>query len=238
MRRPRDYVTHPFILMGIILLTCFPAELVATGQHLGLRRAVVSLVVAAPFVALLFALVTYLDRTKKQLAALAMTDMLTGLANRRSFFEQAQWQRLRRPDGVLFLIDADHFKQINDTYGHAVGDSCLQAIGDHLRGMLREQDLCGRVGGEEFAAFLPGARMSEALAIGERLVRELTVSIDSPGLSVNVTLSIGAADASAATQIEHLMHLADTALYAAKQNGRARIVVWDEGMKMTPEAAA
>ena len=123
----------------------------------------------------------------------------------------------------LLLLDLDHFKQINDTRGHAVGDQVLANVGAMLRSVLRAQDFAGRNGGEEFAVLLPDTDIGVALEVAER-VRATIAEVTLPGTDVPVTASIGVAGfPSHASTPERLERLADAALYVAKRQGRNRV---------------
>jgi diguanylate cyclase (GGDEF)-like protein len=166
--------------------------------------------------------------TARQVAEqLAQTDMLTGLNNRRAFFEHGQTlanycQRNRLPLCVV-MVDADHFKQINDSYGHAVGDAVLCNLAGLLRRSLRKSDVCGRMGGEEFAMLLPDTSLDEATALAERFCQSYAATpTNNDGVEVANTVSIGVA--SDGYDIDHLLHCADGALYQAKSAGRNRVV--------------
>ncbi len=157
----------------------------------------------------------------------AATDGLTGLPNKRAVTDAvkrtvAQASTTQAPLALL-LIDLDHFKQINDKRGHAVGDQVLANVGAVLRAVLRAQDFAGRNGGEEFAILLPDTEIADALAIAER-IRTAIAEISLPGTDVSVTASIGVAGFPdhASTQ-ERLERLADAALYLAKRQGRNRV---------------
>lgn len=147
----------------------------------------------------------------------------------RAFKEQADsiFAYTRRYDLPLcaLLLDIDHFKQINDTYGHAAGDQVLRAVAQRLKAGLRETDLCGRLGGEEFGVLLAGTDMSEALQIAEKLrlaVQATEVAINDRTL--RVTISVGLAEADAACpDASYLLAKADTAMYFAKSNGRNQV---------------
>ncbi|HEY3645478.1 MAG TPA: two-component regulator propeller domain-containing protein [Gammaproteobacteria bacterium] len=167
----------------------------------------------------------------KDLEKLATTDGLTRLHIRRSFLERAQGEfersrRYQRPLSVL-MLDVDHFKRVNDSYGHETGDRVLRVLADACRAGLRQQDLIGRYGGEEFVAALPETTAAVAQDTAERLrraVEELTVN--SPQGPVKLTISIGVATLNAGTtSISGLINAADRALYEAKQKGRNRVVV-------------
>jgi len=171
-----------------------------------------------------------LQAQQSQLEHLAREDVLTGLANRRRFEERAKEeclraQRYHHPLSIL-LADLDHFKSINDTYGHAFGDLVLKDVGQILLRHCRTSDLCARHGGEEFAILLPETELAEAYKVAERLcaaVRSLVFK--QPSGSIHVTVSFGAAgmDHEQRQTLEELLEQADQALYAAKRNGRDRV---------------
>lgn len=128
--------------------------------------------------------------------------------------------------GVLLMIDADDFKGINDRYGHGVGDKALQAIADAMNRALRTNDVCGRIGGEEFAVILSATSVANAHAIAERLRQEVEL-IRLPARSdetVELSVSIGAAVLRGGADASSVMRLADKRLYAAKEAGRNQTV--------------
>jgi len=165
-----------------------------------------------------------------KLVQLAETDGLTEILNRRTFMDRSSMElkrafRHHTPTSLL-MIDIDHFKNVNDTYGHHVGDEVLRSLARRLAGVLRREDLLGRIGGEEFAALLPQTDIDGALPAAERLrlaVESMIVSCD--GWEIRVTVSIGASlqEAERVQDLERLLQRADKALYAAKQNGRNRV---------------
>lgn len=163
------------------------------------------------------------------LERLATTDPLTGLLNRRAFFEatEREIRRARRYGNPLALIifDVDHFKRINDAYGHPFGDEVLRRIASISRCMLREQDLMGRLGGEEFAITIVHPPLRTVAAIAERLrnaIDELVVEHEDR--RVNVTVSLGVAEMTAdIDDLERLISTADERLYIAKREGRNRV---------------
>jgi diguanylate cyclase (GGDEF)-like protein len=161
--------------------------------------------------------------------ARAATDALTGLPNRRAI--QDTLKRMLAHSGrtmsplTALLIDLDHFKQINDTYGHDQGDAALAAVGDVLSSHVRASDFVGRNGGEEFIALLPDTNAAGALVLTERL-RAAVAAIELPGVNRAITASFGVATyPDHAGDSEALLRLADRALYAAKGNGRNRVEV-------------
>jgi diguanylate cyclase (GGDEF)-like protein len=160
-----------------------------------------------------------------KMARLAMTDGLTGLANRRHFdvVIEKEWQRaLRNRTPIsLLMIDADHFKAFNDNFGHQAGDLVLCGIAWSIaRHAKRASDCAARYGGEEFALILPGLSLAEAIELGERIRTEVG-SLEREGMSTT-TISVGAACLvpSSMTTSNHLISNADSALYAAKAHGR------------------
>jgi diguanylate cyclase (GGDEF)-like protein len=157
----------------------------------------------------------------------AATDGLTGLPNKRAATDAlkrmfAQASTTGSPLALL-LLDLDHFKQVNDQRGHAVGDQVLANVGAVLRSVLRARDFAARNGGEEFAVLLPDTEMSAAVEIAER-VRVAIAEISLPGTDVSVTTSIGVGSyPDHASTLERLERLADAALYLAKRHGRDRV---------------
>ncbi|HEU4532089.1 MAG TPA: diguanylate cyclase [Steroidobacteraceae bacterium] len=191
-----------------------------------------SMVGAAVFIALGVA-----DRLREQRAALteaqrrAQTDPLTGVLNRRSIVERleaacARAQARGLPISILF-IDLDHFKQINDTYGHAAGDACLRAIIDPIHAELRQSDVIGRYGGEEFVVILSSADSTAAHPIAQRILERVAeVSVEGFGTPIRLTCSIGvAASDTLGVWGDRLIAQADAAVYAAKRSGRNRVQV-------------
>ena len=186
----------------------------------------------------LYALPTMQDITERkrmeaELREMSTTDFLTGLSNRRYFMtrmaeELARLQRHDTQRAAVLMFDLDHFKRINDIYGHATGDVTLQHFANLARGDLRKIDTMGRIGGEEFAIILPGADLVAALVFAERLRRKVA---ETPALMgdqpIPVTVSIGIATMDATdTRVDAALIRADEALYRAKQGGRNQVVAW------------
>ena len=170
-----------------------------------------------------------LTRQHRDLAALASTDALTGLTNHRAFHERLAQElaRARRQNDPLSVIalDIDHFKSINDTYGHAEGDAALEAIARELSAQSRSFDVVGRIGGEEFALILPGVDAAEAHLVAERCRRAIaTLTIH--GRSIACSAGVAAFPADDADG-HRLLELADGALYWAKRSGRAQVRRFD-----------
>lgn len=169
-----------------------------------------------------------LESARSAAERVANTDMLTGLPNRRhtlTFLDQA----LRRAtqDGAplaVAIFDIDHFKQINDGHGHATGDEVIRSVGQRAKASLRDDDMVGRFGGEEFVCILQGRSALAAEIVAERVRKAVEADADSvaaglPGVTVSIGLAVYAGEAS----IEDLLHRADKALYAAKREGRNRL---------------
>ena len=164
---------------------------------------------------------------RNELEHRAYSDYLTGLANRRYFIEQAEIElsRCNRYESELSLImlDIDFFKKINDTFGHNVGDLVLQKIADVSRTVLRDIDIIGRIGGEEFAILLPKTNLEDSLIVAERLRIEISnASVVLENCEITFTASFGVVTTSK-SNIDELLIKADNALYQAKESGRNRV---------------
>lgn len=161
---------------------------------------------------------------------MAHTDALTGICNRRAFIERGEQtlrlcQREARPVSAL-LIDVDHFKKVNDAHGHAAGDLVLKQVGALLVAQCRQSDVCGRLGGEEFAVLLANTDAAAAAELAERFRLAIAaVSIPWQDQALGVTVSIGVAARS--YDLETLLHHADMAMYRAKAGGRNATVCQD-----------
>jgi diguanylate cyclase (GGDEF)-like protein len=165
----------------------------------------------------------------QQLQAAARTDAKTGLLNagawqREAETELSRAERTHEPLAV-FLIDIDHFKKVNDTYGHLVGDQVLISVASTLRNQLRDYDVVGRFGGEEFVVLLPGADTVEACRVAERLrsrVRRLAVAAEEGTVTVTISVGVSLYRTHGQDLIE-LLASSDLALYRAKESGRDRV---------------
>ena len=171
-----------------------------------------------------------LARMFGELTDQAERDSLTGLANRRVLDERLEEELDRsRRYGThlsLILVDIDNFKSVNDRYGHQCGDDVLRGVAPVFGNSLRELDLAGRFGGEEFALVLPGTPVASALRVAEQIRRALAkVTVVGPGGElIGVTASFGAAEFPANTSVGSLVEAADRALYQAKRDGKDRVV--------------
>lgn len=169
-----------------------------------------------------------LEQAKKQAENLARTDALTGLNNRRAFFDKAEplfayCKRNQQPISAL-MLDVDHFKKINDSYGHAAGDVALRNLAQLIKTNLRDSDLACRFGGEEFAVLLPNTNAEEAMGMANMLKQLMASTIialaDENALSLTASFGI----AENGETVEDLLNHADKAMYAAKNYGRNHVM--------------
>jgi diguanylate cyclase (GGDEF)-like protein len=173
-----------------------------------------------------------LATSERQLMLRALTDPLTGVFNRRTFLEMSGKEELRArrrgsPTSVL-MMDIDHFKRVNDTYGHPVGDLVIKTLAETATKVLRPTDILARYGGEEFVVTLPETETAAAKLVAERLrvaLEKMVVPAD--GREVRFTISVGVATFMKGVALATAMEHADQALYRAKQNGRNRVEVAD-----------
>jgi len=178
------------------------------------------------------------------LERLATTDHLTGLLNRRAFLEATE-REIRRAHRygqslTLLMLDVDHFKRVNDTWGHPAGDEVLRRIAAACRDMLRDEDLTGRLGGEEFAVTLVQAPLRSAVAVAERLRKAIgELAITHQGQPIAATVSIGVAElAAGSAQLDRMIARADQCLYAAKHRGRNCVVAMHDEAVTAPSHSA
>lgn len=187
-----------------------------------------------------------LVRMQNQFRRLAETDALTGAANRRAFMQylDIQTQNAGRDEIPLsvIMVDLDHFKLVNDTHGHGAGDRVLVETVRAIQGCLRDGDMLGRLGGEEFCVILPGAGLHSAALAGERIraaVEAMTIATEA-GDPVPVTASLGVASLANSDLIvsqDALLQAADAALYQAKDSGRNRVSLEGEAEAATSQAS-
>ncbi|SFM95845.1 sensor domain-containing diguanylate cyclase [Methylobacterium pseudosasicola] len=175
-------------------------------------------------------------RDTADLRRMLTRDHLTGASNRAHFFEVAERELTRsRGNGgslALIVLDIDHFKRVNDGHGHAAGDAVLREAARRCEAELRPEDVFARIGGEEFVAFVPGATLTEAAAVAERLRLSLAREpVDAGGTRLRITGSFGcsALDGHPDATVAGLLAAADGALYRAKRDGRDRVALSDAG---------
>jgi diguanylate cyclase (GGDEF)-like protein len=172
-----------------------------------------------------------LESKQQELSYLATHDALTGLRNRRAFLQEAEHElgrALRYPceTGIL-VADLDHFKRVNDQYGHPAGDAVLRHFSGLLKGQLRDSDIAARLGGEEFIVLLPGTGAAGSAAVAEKIrqaIESAPVVFEGKRIDITASLGVSCLPAHSACTIEALYGQADQALYAAKTNGRNRVM--------------
>ena len=164
-----------------------------------------------------------LKAATSQLEEASRRDSLTGLLNRAAFFDRMDAD-CRKAGGAMLMIDADRFKEINDTFGHGCGDAALVMIARSIETLADDEALVARIGGEEFAAFLPTAGLDQAESFaGDLLGCVARRDVDGPNGPFRLTVSVGVAAAEAGVQASAIYHAADEALYEAKRTGRNRL---------------
>ncbi len=185
----------------------------------------IPLVVSSPFSFLICSALRDLDKARLNAITLSRSDVLTGIANRRAFFETTNRVRRRSIDAgrsrAVLFADIDHFKVINDRYGHEAGDAVLKNFADNLRESTRADDLIARMGGEEFVVYVTGADPAGLAAIAEELlarVRETEIAYC--GQHFRYSISLGGALGPASMTVDRLLALADAQLYHVKRSGR------------------
>lgn len=209
VERPADNVTLMILTVLPIAIT-LPISFFVFRQTSRLNRAYAALV-----------------EINQSLANKASRDQMTGLLNRESFLERVGVLRLMPEGGTLLIIDADHFKRINDRFGHLTGDDALIRITSAIKSALRKDDVIGRIGGEEFGAFLIGADIKEAMRVAQRIRGAVeVVDFVVPGdQRIPLTVSVGGAICSGGVGLSQLMRKADGCLYEAKRAGRNRVII-------------
>jgi len=216
-----DYITKPYD---------FEEVLARVQTHLQIRRLQTKL---EEKTVSLEAEIARRIKAEEELKLLASLDPLTGIHNRRTFFEMAEKElerTLRYGNAIsLLMLDIDHFKQVNDTFGHLVGDQVLITFANLCRGNLRSFDLIARFGGEEFVALLPRTDLSMGETIAERL-RLLSArtefTCEKTSLSITISAGITNLEANQTLTLATMIEQADQALYQAKQAGRNRVASW------------
>ena len=187
---------------------------------------------AGPLLYLLLSKVQQLAISHRELSIVASTDSLTAVLNRgaftmlvESYLAKAEEQAMLR-SGSLLVIDADHFKAINDNLGHQRGDEALKIIAGAIKQCLGHGDIVGRIGGEEFGVFLPGAETRKACDVAERIRKAICGTIfPSEGLPWSLSVSVGGVVFDGRANYDELFSGADSRLYMAKRNGRNQVII-------------
>ncbi len=189
-------------------------------------------IVAVESVANLVALALRNNEVHHELSAKATLDSFTGLANRQSFTAALSTavDTADAEETTVLFVDLDDFKDVNDVFGHSVGDNLLRKFAARLQGATRPEDLCARLGGDEFAVLLRGTGPEAAAMVAQRIVEWVAAPIPIGGSHAYLSASVGVATAQGVIDPEQLIHYADVAMYAAKAHGKGRIHVFDTGL--------
>lgn len=225
---PRFWWDFLLRFVGILLaINLFDYSLsLVVPERLGMvHSTALTSLVAVPFVFVFLLVLRHQHDLQARLRHLSETDQLTNLANRRAFLSKAGGAALSG-DMVLMILDIDYFKSVNDRFGHEVGDRCLQRVSRRLEQLVGEMGTVARIGGEEFGVLLPGATRQQAETIASIASAGFALPLppDPGGPNERLCLSAGAAHGQAGQMLTEVMRLADRALYAAKNAGRARLV--------------
>lgn len=186
-----------------------------------------------------------LEQANKKLDLISRTDELTQLPNRRDMHRTIEKEvdranRFRKAFSIIF-IDIDHFKDVNDTYGHAAGDAVLKSVASTIRSLLRKYDVLARYGGEEFLTLLPETELKDASHVAERFRKQIeNQTIFFGGQEIKVTITLGVAQFDSSQGAEKCIQLADKALYEGKEHGRNRVILWtdDKAVESTEKQQA
>lgn len=167
-----------------------------------------------------------LSRVNDELERRTTFDAMTGVLNRETFLKRLADLRRSADAGALLIMDVDYFKIINDSYGHLVGDTALIAIAQQIEPVLRSSDVVGRIGGEEFAVYLPGTDMETAIAVAHKIrARIESVEFSPEGRALHaLTVSVGVGTVGPDRKVSEIMREADRRLYLAKERGRNCVV--------------
>ena len=209
---------------ALVLYSLGDHEFIGTGVTVAV---VVSLLIAPVYTYRSLNVIQKLEEVRRDLEEISTHDFLTGIYNRRFLIEQARTilalgLRHRFPVSLI-MLDLDHFKQVNDSYGHAAGDAVLVELSTYIRRLIRVTDIFGRYGGEEFIVFMPHTELDDAARLAGRIREGVK---ESRFNDLQITISMGVSVANEATRtLDDLIDKADTALYEAKDAGRDRVEV-------------
>ncbi|MEM7016511.1 MAG: GGDEF domain-containing protein [Pseudomonadota bacterium] len=223
----------------IAALTLFTARALGqpTNAYIAYSLSILAPLVITPLMSWwLIRLLLKIHHLEENMRKLATYDALTEVLNRRAFFEQTlslvNLGKREKSVCSVFVIDLDHFKKINDAYGHEAGDEVLKRFAAILMNSLRRSDLIGRLGGEEFAVFLPKAGHDEANLLAERIhlaISKNEVAYENQQIKYTVSIGVVTRFLTEDNSIKELLRASDKALYQAKENGRNQTFVISEG---------
>lgn len=239
--KPRVY-----LLTAVGTLFCILAAFVIDGYSFEtgawrwgdnpLNNLVIPLVLAPPLLFFLLSKLRELSIAHSELMNVASTDPLTSCLNRRAFtalvdgYLERIEQKQGRAAGALLVLDVDHFKSVNDSFGHDLGDEALKLIADTIKTSVREIDLVGRLGGEEFAVFLPSVDAARTAAVADRICKAVRAAAFAPrGRAHQLSISVGGATFERRVTFADLYRVADERLYVAKKGGRNRVDILPYG---------
>lgn len=225
-----SYLPHKPLFIAVVVIYMAMMTFLARITRDRIREATIAQLAVKTLTAELHTSLEAERKLHQELSALARTDVLTGISNRRGILESletelAKCRRLGWPLGLL-MFDLDHFKNINDRFGHSAGDAALIAVVQTLQSGLRETDVLGRIGGEEFIAILPALELDACRATAERLrtaVEQINLVFEE--CAVPISISIGVGSYRDGEDVDRLLNRLDKSLYAAKRNGRNRVEV-------------
>ncbi len=216
------------VLLAVLLNYLFQSFQEVTFSYSSLLRAAVIPLIVAPLLSwYLVGLFLRVIELEQKMSEWALFDQLTGLLNRRAFLHRAEQEyrsakRYQTTFGVV-VLDLDHFKSINDQHGHKAGDSILRDFGDLVLEHIRQSDISGRIGGEEFAFILPNTNLVQSKMFAEKLLKAVAdrvVTIDNKAITYTASIGITVSFPENDFKINNLIHHADQALYEAKSAGR------------------
>lgn len=200
-----------------------------------LRAAIIPLLIA-PFISwYLVGLLFELDKLEKKMTVLARYDDLTGLLNRRAFYDSAgalhKYSIRNKQNYAVLSVDLDYFKKINDKFGHSAGDAVLKSFGEISVSLSRSSDIIGRLGGEEFVFFLPNTNVIQAKEFAQRLYKKILITdiiFDNKDITYTISTGIAINECRENIPLENILQVSDIALYTAKNKGRNQIIVHEE----------
>jgi diguanylate cyclase (GGDEF)-like protein len=240
-------ITLASMVISVVLTFFITLYIPTLDQKISLLFASLMPLLIVPLVSWSFVgLLIKLEKMEREMRHLATYDALTTLLTRQAFEHDAQnWLNLTKREAhniAIVLLDIDHFKKINDTYGHSVGDVVLKQLGLFLKQNIREIDIAGRIGGEEFAILFWNITQHDAIVRSQTILRaiealEIPYDEHKEPLHITVSMGISFCEHAQVCQLPILLNASDLALYRAKNSGRNRLCVYEEHMQMPSQIA-